>query len=290
MRELKTHNVTDAVLQTMSKTDNPRLLEVMTSLIQHVHAFVREVELKPEEWAQAIAFLTRVGEKTSPDRNEFILASDILGISSLVDLINQPDASGATTSSLLGPFYTDGVRMETIAPGADLIGDNPGEPVLVLGRVTRTDGTPIPGARLEIWQNASNGLYESEDPDQPEGNLRGKMQTDEEGRYRFTTTKPVAYTVPYDGPVGELLQNMGRHAWRPAHIHFRISAPGYQPLVTELFVADDPYIDEDAVFGVRNSLVVPFKRLESSEEAKSYDVQPGYCLVAFDFALQPCHS
>lgn len=288
MRELMASNITDAVLATMSNADNPRLREIMTSLIKHVHAFVREVELKPDEWAQAIHFLTRIGEKTSPERNEFILASDVLGVSSLVDLINQPAAPSATASSLLGPFYTDGVRMPTLAPGADLIGDNPGEPVLVLGRVTSTDGTPIPGALLEVWQNASNGLYESEDPDQPEGNLRGKMQTDAAGHYRFTTTKPVAYTVPYDGPVGELLQAMGRHAWRPAHLHFRLSAPGYQPLTTELFAADDPYIAEDAVFGVRESLVVPFKRLDSPEEAEPYRVQPGYRLVAFDFALQPC--
>jgi hydroxyquinol 1,2-dioxygenase len=286
MHELKAPHITDAVLATMSKTDNPRLLEIMTSLIKHVHAFVREIQLKPEEWVQAIDFLTRVGEKTSPDRNEFILASDVLGVSSLVDLINQPEAPGASTSSLLGPFYTDGVRMETLEPGADLIGDNPGEPVLVLGQVTNTDGTPIPGAQLEVWQNASNGLYESEDPNQPEGNLRGKMHTDAGGYYRFTTTKPVAYTVPFDGPVGELLQATGRHAWRPAHIHFRLSAPGYEPLVTELFVAEDPYINEDAVFGVRESLVVPFKRL-TTKEAASYDVQPGYCLVAYDFVLQP---
>lgn len=177
--------------------------------------------------------------------------------------------------------------MQPLEVGGDLIGDNDGEPVVVAGRVTTPQGAPIAGACLEIWQNAANGLYESEDPEHAPGNLRGKMLTDDEGRYRFTTIKPIAYTVPYDGPVGTMLQALGRHAWRPAHIHFRISAAGYQPLVTELFVADDAHIDADAVFGVREPLLVDFRRIESAKEATAYGVTEGYALVTYDFGLQP---
>ena len=287
MRNVTEHNITDAVLATMAAATDPRAKQVMSSLVRHLHDFVREVELTQAEWMAAIEFLVKVGQKTTPERNEFILASDTLGISSLVDMVNNRSVPGATDTSVLGPFYIDGTRMPTLDLGGDLIGDNEGEPGLVMGRVTTPDGRPIAGALLEIWQNASNGQYESEDPNQAEGNLRGKLHTDAEGRYRFTTTKPVAYTVPYDGPVGDMLRAFGRHAWRPAHIHFIVSAPTYRPIVTELFVADDTYLDEDAVFGVRESLVVDFRRLESADEAAAYHVEPGYWLVEYDFRLQP---
>ena len=259
----------------------------MTSLIRHLHAFAREVELTPDEWMVAVEFLMRVGETTQTDRNEFILASDTLGVSALVDLLHNRASDGSTTSSLLGPFYINGERMQLLEVGGDLIGNNEGEPVVVAGHVTTPRGAPIADACLEIWQNAANGMYESEDPEHGPGNLRCKMLTDDQGRYRFTTIKPVAYTVPYDGPVGTMLQALGRHAWRPAHIHFRITAAGYRPLVTELFVADDAYIDTDAVFGVREPLLVDFRRIESAEEAAAYGVKAGYALVTYDFGLQP---
>lgn len=286
MRNVTADTITDAVLQTISDTTQPRLREIMNSLIRHLHAFAREVELTPDEWMTAMEFLVRVGETTKTDRNEFILASDTLGVSALVDLLHNRDGGGATTSSLLGPFYINGERMRPLEVGGDLIGNNEGEPVVVTGRVTTTDGNPIAGACLEIWQNAANGMYESEDPEHAAGNLRCKMLTDDQGRYRFTTIKPVAYTVPYDGPVGSMLNALGRHAWRPAHIHFRISAAGYRPLVTELFVADDTHIDTDAVFGVREALLVDFRRIETAEEASDYGVEAGYALVTYDFGLQ----
>lgn len=285
MRNVTEENITRAVLETISKTENQRLKVIMTSLIRHLHDFVREVELTQDEWMQAIAFLTRVGETTTPLRNEFILASDTLGVSSLVDMISHRKASGVTDSSLLGPFYLEGSKVLEV--GGDVIGDNDGEPILVTGRVVTPDGRPIAGAVLDVWQNAANGLYENQDPEQPESNLRFRMRTDSEGHYRFTTTRPISYTVPYDGPVGEMLQAVGRHAWRPAHVHFMISADGYQPLITELFVDDDDYIDADAVFGVRESLVVPFRRLDTAEDAARYNVDPGFAVVEFDFALQP---
>ena len=287
MRNVTADTITEAVLQTIANTTEPRLRQVMTSLIRHLHAFAREVELTPDEWMAAMEFLVRVGETTQTDRNEFILASDTLGVSALIDLLHNRNSDGATTSSLLGPFYIHGERMQPLEVGGDLIGDNEGEPVVVAGRVITPQGAPIAGACLEIWQNAANGMYESEDPEHGPGNLRCKMFADDAGRYRFTTIKPVAYTVPYDGPVGTMLQALGRHAWRPAHIHFRITAAGYRPLVTELFVADDGYIDTDAVFGVREPLLVDFRRIESDEEAAGYGVTAGYALVVYDFGLQP---
>ena len=286
MRNVTADTITDAALQTISDATQPRLREIMNSLIRHLHAFAREVELTPDEWMAAMEFLVRVGETTKTDRNEFILASDTLGVSALVDLLHNRDGGGAT-SSLLGPFYINGERMAPLEVGGDLIGDNEGEPVVVTGRVVAPEGAPIAGACLEIWQNAANGMYESEDPEHAAGNLRCKMFTDDQGRYRFTTIKPVAYTVPYDGPVGTMLRALGRHAWRPAHIHFRISAAGFRPLVTELFVADDAYIDTDAVFGVREPLLVDFRRIETADEAAAYGAKEGYALVTYDFGLRP---
>ena len=201
MRNVTADTITDAVLKTMADTTKPRLREIMSSLIRHLHAFARDVELTPDEWMAAMEFLVRVGETTKTDRNEFILASDTLGVSALVDLLHNRDSNGASTSSLLGPFYINGERMRPLEVGGDLIGDNEGEPVVLAGRVTTPQGAPIAGACLEIWQNAANGMYESEDPEHDAGNLRCKMFTDDQGRYRFTTIKPVAYTVPYDGPV-----------------------------------------------------------------------------------------
>ena len=232
----------------------------------------------------AIEFLIKVGNKTTQERNEFILASDLLGVSSLVDMINHRNGGGTTQSSLLGPFFVESAPMLEV--GGDLIGNNDGEPVLVTGQVSGPDGQPVAGAMLEVWQNAANGLYDTQDPELSGPNLRCRMLTGEDGRYRFTTIKPISYTVPDDGPMGEILHAIGRHAWRPAHLHFKISAAGFQPLITEVFVADDPYIDEDAVFGVRSKLITAFKRLETAEEAASHGVEPGYCLVEFDVGLQ----
>ena len=181
MRNVTADTITEAVLQTIADTTEPRLRQIMTSLIRHLHAFAREVELTPDEWMTAMEFLVRVGETTQTDRNEFILASDTLGVSALVDLLHNRNSDGATTSSLLGPFYVNGERMQTLDVGGDLIGNNEGEPVVVAGRVTTPQGAPIAGACLEIWQNAANGMYESEDPEHGPGNLRCKMFTDDEG-------------------------------------------------------------------------------------------------------------
>ncbi len=285
MRDLTDENITEAVLKSTANTKKPRLKELFTCLIKHLHEFVREVELTSEEWAAAMDFLYRTGKISTPKRKEFILLSDTLGVSSLVDLINGRGPAGPTETSVLGPFYVEGSKMQEV--GGDLKGDNEGEAVVVSGRVATPAGKPIPGALLDIWQTADNGLYENVDPEQPEGNLRCRMLTDAEGRYRFTTIKPVSYKVPEDGPGGDMLLAMGRHAWRPAHIHFIVTAEGYRPLTTELYVDDDKYIEEDAVFGVRKSLAVSFKRNDSPKEAAKYNVKAPFSMVEYDFGLKP---
>ena len=285
MRDLTDENITEAVLKSTANTKKPRLKELFTCLIKHLHEFVREVELTSEEWAAAMDFLYRTGKISTPKRKEFILLSDTLGVSSLVDLINGKGPAGPTETSVLGPFYVEGSKMQEV--GSDLKGDNEGEAVVVSGRVATPAGKPIPGALLDIWQTADNGLYENVDPEQPEGNLRCRMLTDTEGRYRFTTIKPVSYKVPEDGPGGDMLLAMGRHAWRPAHIHFIVTAEGYRPLTTELYVDDDKYIEEDAVFGVRKSLAVSFKRNDSPKEAAKYNVKAPFSMVEYDFGLKP---
>ena len=283
MKNLTEGNITDAVIKAIDGTKDPRAKEVMTSLIRHLHAFVKDVRLTQDEWEAAIGYLYDTGQITGPTRNEFILTSDTLGISSLVDIINSnPD--GGTEASVLGPFYIEGSKMVEI--GTNLIGDSEGEPTVVSGIVRTLGGEPIEGALIDVWQTAANGMYENQDPDQPENNLRCKMLTDKNGYYEFTTIKPVSYKVPTDGPVGTMLDLQGRHAWRPSHLHYKVSADGHRNLITEVFCEEDEYIEEDAVFGVRESLAVPYKQITSEDEAKKYGVSSPFYRVEFDFELE----
>lgn len=284
MRNLTQSNITDAVLQSIDGAQSPRLKQIFTSLIRHLHDFTREVELTHEEWEAAVDFCFKAGQISTPVRQEFILASDVLGVSSLVDIINDKAAQGATETSVLGPFFIEG--SPELAEGGDMIEDNPGDPGVVFGRVLDPDGLPIAGALMEVWQTAANGQYQAVDPSQPEGNLRRRMRTDTAGRYFLKTIKPVSYKVPVDGPTGDMLHAMGRHAWRPAHIHFKIKAEGFLPLVTQLFEDTDTYIDEDAVFGVRDSLAVSFQPNHSEEEAAKYDLKAPFWKVEYDFGLR----
>ncbi len=256
MRNLTEQNLTDAVLARLARCEDRRFKQIMTSLIRHVHAFVREVELTEAEWAEGIAFLTATGHKCDGDRQEFILLSDVLGVSMLVDALNHRKPSGATESTVLGPFYIEGAP--DLPNGADIAHGSPGDASEVRGRVLALDGTPIQGAVLDVWQTAANGFYSTQDPHQDRFNLRGRFRTDAQGNFAFRTIKPVTYPVPTDGPVGRILNAMGRHPHRPAHIHFIVSAPGYETVATHLFAEGDPYLDSDVVFGVKNSLVVPF--------------------------------
>src|SRR5712691_11096151 len=276
--------ITQNVLDSMAHTINPRLKQVMSSLISHLHAFIREVELTQEEWALGIQFLTRTGHMCDDKRQEFILLSDITGVTMLVDAINHRLLDGATESPIFGPFYREGAQEMPL--GATISQDGRGEPAVVTGRVLSTDGTAIPGALLDIWETDENGLYEQQDPEQPDMNLRGKFRTDSEGRFYFVGIKPVSYAIPDDGPVGQLLRSLGRHPFRPAHIHLVLSANGFAPVTTHLFVKGDQYLDSDAVFGTKDSLVVDFIRRDSEEEAARYHVSVPFYRVEYDFVLK----
>lgn len=276
--------ITDNVIASMARAPDPRLKAVMTSLISHLHAFIREVDLTEDEWAQGIQFLTRTGQICDDKRQEFILLSDTMGVTMLVDAINHRIADGATESTIFGPFYREGAP--ELPMGATISQDGRGEPAIISGRVLSTDGEPIPNALLDIWETDDNGLYEQQDPDQPDMNLRGKFRTDREGCYRFVAIKPVSYAIPDDGPVGQLLRTVGRHPFRPAHIHVRVSAEGFKPVTTHLFVKDDPYLESDAVFGTKDSLVVEFVRHDSSEEAERSGVTAPFYTVEYDFMLK----
>ncbi len=277
--------ITQNVLDSMAQTPNPRLKAVMTSLIRHLHAFAREVELTEEEWMAGIQFLTRTGQMCDEKRQEFILLSDTLGVSMLVDAINHRLPGEATESTVFGPFYREGAV--ELPMGANISQDGRGEPTVVIGRVLSTDGTPIPHALLDVWETDENGLYEQQDPEQPEMNLRGKFRTDSEGRYFFVGIKPVSYSIPDDGPVGQMLRSLGRHPFRPAHIHMIVSAKGFVPVTTHLFVKGDKYLDSDAVFGTKDSLIVEFVRHTSEQEAARYHVAAPFYTAEYTFVLKP---
>lgn len=277
--------ITANALRSLENVQNPRLKRIMTSLITHLHAFVRDVELTEAEWFQGIQFLTRTGQMCDDRRQEFILLSDTLGVSMLVDAINHRTNGVATASTVLGPFYREGAA--ELPYGASISKDGRGEPAVLTGRVLSTDGTPIAGAVLDVWEANEQGLYEQQDPNQPEMNLRGRFRTDEEGRYKIVAIKPVSYSIPDDGPVGQMLRALGRHPYRPAHIHFIVSAPGHRSLVTHLFVEGDPYLESDVVFGTKELLVVPFVLNELAEEAAQHGIKAPFWTVHYDFVLMP---
>ena len=258
--------ITRTAIQRVEESAEGRMRDIMISLTRHLHGFIREIEPTEEEWLAAIRFLTETGQKCDERRQEFILLSDTLGASMLIDAINNRKPAGATESSVLGPFYQEGAP--DYGNGADLADDaTAGETVLVSGKVVDLDGAPIAGAVLDIWQTAPNAMYAAQD-ENGSFNLCGRITTEDDGRYWFHTRKPVSYTVPGDGPVGAMLEAAGRHNWRPAHIHFMLSAQGYETLVTQLFTDDDPYLGTDAVFGVKDSLVVHY---ESTDDGLRLD-------------------
>ncbi|MEL6516235.1 MAG: dioxygenase [Pseudomonadota bacterium] len=286
MRNVTKDNITDVFMSYLGEDTDPRLREILGSLTKHLHAFAKEVNLTHAEWNTGIAFLEKAGEISDKERHEFVLLSDLLGLSSLVDMINaSPDG---TSSSVLGPFHITG--SPPLAVGADMRRDFGGPVVLVEGTVTDTNGTPIPGATLDIWQTAPNGLYSSQDPTQDTYSFHGLQTVGADGRYAFTTVKPVEYEVPTDGPGGDLLRASGRHAWRPSHLHFIVEADGFRPLVTEVFANDDQYLDGDAVFGVREDLVMEYETMPAGSFpdtgfALSGKVPGDYLKVSFDLAL-----
>lgn len=254
MRNVTKENITQVFESYFGPETDPRFREVMAALARHVHAFAKEVHLTHPEWNKAIDFLERMTDFTTKERHEFVLLSDIFGLSSLIDMINT--VPGGTSSSVLGPFHISG--SPEIPFGHDLKRHYPGDVLLATGVVRNQAGAPLEGVELDIWQTAPNGLYSSQDVEQDTYSFHGIQYTNAEGRYGFTTVKPVSYEVPTDGPVGEILGASGRHAWRPSHLHFIAKAPGYRTLVSEVFADDDPYLDEDAVFGVRSDLIMTY--------------------------------
>jgi protocatechuate 3,4-dioxygenase beta subunit len=261
MDRMTPDDLTAEVVARLEATPDPRLREVMAALVRHLHAFAKEVRLTDQEWLAAIRFLTATGHITDDVRQEFILLSDTLGLSSLVDLINHSDVESlATEPTILGPFYVPASPQRGF--GVSMVEYEDGGEVAVLhGTVRDEHGQSIAGARVDVWQNAATGFYAVQQPDvQPPTNLRGVYRTDERGRYEIRTVRPVPYPIPADGPVGKLLADTGRHPWRAAHIHARVSAPGFEPLTTHLFDHDSDYLDSDTVFGVKDSLIRDFVR------------------------------
>lgn len=286
MRNVTQDNITDVFTGYFSEDTDPRTREILAALATHIHDFVRETKLTHDEWRKGIEFLERTGDITTPERNEFVLLSDVMGVSSLVDMIHS--SAEATSSSVLGPFHVS--NPPTLEVGGDMKRYFEGEVLLVNGYVRDTNGKPIAGAEIDIWQTAPNGMYSSQDVDQDIHSFHGLMTTDAEGRYSFTTIRPVSYTVPADGPVGEILDAAGRHPWRPSHLHYIVSADGYRNLVTEIFPEDDPYLDQDTVFGVRDDLVMKYVAQDAGTfPAQGYALSgkvPGaYSRVDFDLIL-----
>jgi hydroxyquinol 1,2-dioxygenase len=256
MRNLSPATITKAFADYAKKAPDKRTRTLLVGLAGHLHKFVRENKVTQAEWMAGIDALTRATEFTDDKRNEYILFSDLLGVSSLVDMVNA--LKGGTPSSVLGPFLIDGAP--AIPNGGDLWKGQVGEPLVVSGRVVDHKGRPAKGTMLQLWQNSGNGLYSQQDAKQSPTNYHARLKVAADGTFAYSTVRPVAYTVPDDGPAGDMLRALGRNAWRPAHLHVIINAPGRAPLITEFFPKDDKYLDRDAVFGVRSGLVLPFRK------------------------------
>jgi len=288
MKNVSIDTITQAFVDYCADDTDERTMFVLTKMVEHLHAFAKETQLTHAEWSRALKFATDAGKITDDERNEFVLISDVTGLSSLVDMIGSQH--NGTSSSVLGPFHSVGAP--ELPVGGDLKQDNDGATVVIEGFVKDLDGNPVEGAVIELWQTAENGLYYSQDGDQGDFNLTCSMKTGADGRYAMTTVKPAPYMVPDDGPVGELFRATGRTPWRPSHLHFIVQADGLQSLVTEVFANGDPYLDRDAVFGVREDLIMNY--VESSDlDALPDDLESGrdatvpYYKVDFDFVLVP---
>jgi hydroxyquinol 1,2-dioxygenase len=285
MRQHTEDTLTDAVLKRFGKTKDARLRQLMTSLVKHLHAFAKDVKLTEEEWFEGIKFLTAVGQKCDDKRQEFILLSDVLALSMMVVMLNHKTAPGATEATVLGPFFAHGAKEYEY--GADLRegATQKGEDVWVSGRVLSVDGKPIPHALLDIWQAKADGIYDLQTGGEFE--LRGRVKANAKGEYAFASYKPSFYGVPIDGPVGDLLRATTGNHMRPAHMHAIVSAPGYQQVITHVFVEGDPHLESDAVYAVKSSLVGKYKKVNNAAEANKLGMPNPFYKLEWDFKLAP---
>ncbi len=274
MRNLDEHTITQAVLERFSNTPDPRLKEIIFSLVQHLHDFARETRLTEEEWFEGIKFLTRAGHMTDDKRQEFILLSDTLGLSMLTVAMNNAKPAGCTEATVVGPFHVENAPHYKL--GDDVGNGAIGAPCFVKGTIKGLGGEPVAGAHIEVWQSDEEGMYDVQKKGLDHAQGRGVLTADEQGRYYFKSILAVAYPIPHDGPVGDMLAATKNHPWRPAHLHFMIKAPGYQSLITHVFRRDDQYLDSDAVFGVRQSLITDWVKQPNGEY-----------LLEFNFVLNP---
>lgn len=276
----------DAVIESFAPSTDPRLREILTSLVRHLHGFARDVELTIGEWEYAIDFLTRTGQKCDDKRQEFILLSDVLGLSMLTETITNRKFGVATESTVLGPFHVVESPAKELGDSIDAVGT--GTPCVVTGRVVSTDGTPLPHATLDVWQANDEGFYDVQQPGvQEEGNGRGLFTADGKGEFWFRTIVPRYYPIPTDGPVGSLLKATGRHSFRPAHIHFIVQAAGHRDLTTHMFVAGSEYIESDTVFAAKKSLIVDFGPIEDPAQAEKWNVPADARHAHFDIVMSP---
>lgn len=286
MRNFDQNSITQAVLERVAGAPDPRTRQISEALVRHLHDFVREVRPTQEEWARGIAFLTETGQMCSGTRQEFILLSDTLGVSMLVDAIHHEHQGAVTESTVLGPFYVE--APPEVPCGSDISGELPGEPMYVSGSVATANGTPLAGAIVDVWHSDEDGYYDVQHSgEEAEFVARARFRTDEAGRFHFWSIKPAAYPIPHDGPVGKMLEAQGRHPWRPAHVHFMIAAPGQETLVTHVFVAGDEYLDSDAVFGVKDSLIRDFAERPAGTAPDGRTLERPWCHLVYDFRLSP---
>jgi hydroxyquinol 1,2-dioxygenase len=286
MQNLDENTITAEAIRRLENCKDARFKEIMTSLTKHLHEFAREVKLTEAEWMQGIEYLTAVGQKCDDKRQEFILLSDTLGLSMLVVAMNNRKPEGCTEATVFGPFHTDKAR--TFKNGDDISEGASGEPAFISGVVRGLDGKPIPNALLDVWQADGDGVYDVQYTDR-DGALfaRGRLNADAEGRYWFKSILPEFYSIPTDGPVGKWIDRAARHPFRPAHLHFMIQAPGYERLITHVFRGDDKYLDSDAVFGVRSSLISDWVRQEPGTAPDGTAMAKPYYTLDFDFVLNP---
>ena len=276
MRNITTDNITEAVVKSLGDDIPARNREIMASALKHIHDFCKDVNLTYDEWLEAMAWFRRMGDITDDARSEFILVCDILGVEVLVDMLDKKVTDGETVSTVLGPFYRE--NPPVLPNGASIIQkDFEGQQtVRVTGVIRDTDGDPVPGVTVDVWEDAPNGLYEQQDPDQPDYNLRGRFETDAEGRYDFVAIRPVPYPIPFDGAAGELLNYMGHHPMRPGHIHFLIQKEGYKTLISQIYDSETEYLDNDSVFAVKEDLIGQLKPSDGDTDLE----------MEFDFTIR----